>query len=136
LIKNFTTLKKKYYFLILLLLFSAITNFFYNIYPLSIRDYDERMVRAYNFCGGISYGYIKKISINYLNNDKRVFIINSENNPSSIGLFPNLKNDDTIKNLILINYLGNKKKLEELKINLNDYNLINKYENCFFYKKK
>jgi hypothetical protein len=94
------------------------------------------MVRAYNFCGGISYGYIKKIGINYLNNDKRVFIINSENNPSSIGLFPNLKNDDTIKNLILINYLGNKKKLEELKINLNDYNLINKYENCFFYKKK
>ena len=94
------------------------------------------MIRAYNFCGGISYGYIKKISIIYLNNDKRVFIINSENNPSSIGLFPNLKNDDTIKNLILINYLGNKKKLEEHKINLNDYNLINKNENCFFYKKK
>jgi len=136
LIKNFTTLKKKYCFLILLLLFSSITNFFYNIYPLSIRNYDERMIRAYNFCGGISYGYIKKISIIYLNNDKRVFIINSENNPSSIGLFPNLKNDDTIKNLILINYLGNKKKLEEHKINLNDYNLINKNENCFFYKKK
>ena len=27
-------------------------------------------------------------------------------------------------------------KLEELKINLNDYNLIDKYEDCFFYKKK
>jgi hypothetical protein len=94
------------------------------------------MVRAYNFCGGISYGYIKKISINYLNNDNRVFILNSESNLSSKGLFPNLKNDESKTKLILINYLGNKKKLEELKINLNDYNLINKYEDCFFYKKK
>jgi hypothetical protein len=102
---------------------------------MSIRNYEERMIGAYNICGGISYGYINKISKNYLSNDKKVFIINFEINPHSTGLFPNLKNDDFKKNLILINYANNINKLKELQINLDDYRLVNKEKNCFFFKK-
>lgn len=93
------------------------------------------MIRTYNFCGGVSYGYIKNISESYLDGDKKVFIINFEENPLSAGLFPNLKNDDLKKNLILINYANNRNKLKELQINLNDYRLVNKEKNCFFFKK-
>lgn len=131
--KIFIIFEKKYYFFILLLIFSSITNFFYNIYPLSIRNYEERMIRAYNYCGGLSYGYINKISKKYLESEKKVFIINFEVNPLSAGLFPNLKNDELKKNLILINYANNNNKLQELQINLEDYRLINREKNCFFF---
>jgi hypothetical protein len=93
------------------------------------------MIGAYNFCGGVSYGYIKKISKRYLDSEKKVFIVNFEVNPLSAGLFPNLKNDDLKKNLILINYANNRNKLKELQINLDDYLLVNKEKNCFFFKK-
>jgi len=93
------------------------------------------MIRAYNYCGGLSYGYINKISKKYLESEKKVFIINFEVNPLSAGLFPNLKNDELKKNLILINYANNNNKLQELQINLEDYRLINREKNCFFFKK-
>lgn len=93
------------------------------------------MIRAYNYCGEVSYGYINKISKKYLESEKKVFIINFEVNPLSAGLFPNLKNDDLKKNLILINYANNNNKLQELQINLEDYRLINREKNCFFFKK-
>ena len=75
--KLFNLLEKNFHFLILLFLFSSLTNFFYNLYPLLIRNYEERMITAYNTCGEISYGYINKIYKYYINNNK-ILIINFE----------------------------------------------------------
>lgn len=136
LIKNISLfLKKNFYLIILLLIFLSITNFFFNIYALSLRDYNERMLRAYNYCGGVSYGFIKKITQKY-SNIKKIYTINFELNPLSYGLFHNLNIDKSKSNLILLNFNPEKKEiLEREKINLKQYQLIEKDNNCFFYKK-
>jgi hypothetical protein len=58
-----------------------------------VRDYNERMLIAYNYCGGVSYGFIHKITEKYLKNEKKIYIINFELNPSSYGLFHETKID-------------------------------------------
>ena len=122
--------------MLILLVFLSITHFFYNFYALIMRDYNERMLRTYNYCGGISYGFIHKISEKYLKNEKGIYIINFELNPSSYGLFHDTKIDKNKINLILLNFdKNNKEILQKEKINLDKYKLIEKNKNCFFYKK-
>jgi hypothetical protein len=133
-ITNF--IKNKFYLIILLLVFLSVTHFFYNFYALNMRDYNERMLRTYNYCGGVSYGFINNISDKYLKNEKKIYIINFELNPSSYGLFYNTKIDKNKINLILLNFdIKNKEILRKEKINLDQYQLIDKDKNCFFYKK-
>jgi hypothetical protein len=73
-------IKNKFYLIIVLLIFLSISHFFYNFYALSVRDYNERMLIAYNYCGGVSYGFIHKITEKYLKNEKKIYIINFELN--------------------------------------------------------
>ena len=129
-------IRKNIAILILLLIFFSTTNFFYNIYAISVRDYDERMLRAYNYCGGISYGFVQKIQDKFLIDNKKIYIINFELNPSSYGLFYYIKKDKNKNNLILLNFdEKNKEILNNEQINLNQYQLIEKEKNCLFYKK-
>lgn len=129
-------IKNKFYLIIVLLIFLSIVHFFYNFYALSVRDYNERMLRAYGYCGGVSYGFINKISKKYLKSEKKIYIINFELNPSSYGLFHDIKIDQSKINLILLNFeIKNKEILQKEKINLDQYQLIEKNKNCFFYKK-
>ena len=136
-LKIFTNfIKNKFYLTIVLLIFLSISHFFYNFYALSVRDYNERMLRTYNYCGGVSYGFINKISEKYLQNEKKIYIINFELNPSSYGLFHDTKIDKNKINLILLNFdIKDKEILRKEKINLDQYQLIDKDKNCFFYKK-
>jgi hypothetical protein len=91
----------------------------------------------YGYCNKESYGYVKKIKDIYLKNDKKVYLINFETYPSAYGLFYDLKVDLYKTNLILLNFDGKEKKmLDENNINLNDYNLLDSQNNCFFYKKR
>jgi len=136
-LKIFTNfIKNKFYLTIVLLIFLSISHFFYNFYALSVRDYNERMLRTYGYCGGVSYGFINKISKKYLKSEKKIYIINFESNPSSYGLFHDIKIDESKINLILLNFeIKNKDILQKEKINLDQYQLIEKNKNCFFYKK-
>ena len=132
-----TLIKKNYFLIIILLLIFSFNNFFYNIYALYIRDYDERMLRSYNYCGGVSYGYIKKISEKFLKGEKKTYIINFELNPPSYGLFYNLKMDKRKNSLILLNYdEKNENILKNEKINFKEYQLIDRDGSCFYYEKK
>tara|TARA_Y100000591_G_C21712120_1_gene634094 strand:+ start:258 stop:674 length:417 start_codon:yes stop_codon:yes gene_type:complete len=133
----FTNLiRKNYSIFIILFLFLTVNNFFYNFYVVYVRDYDERVIRSYGFCKGVSYGYIKEIKNKYLLK-KKVTIINFELNPPSIGLFHDLKKDESNEELILLNNkTKNKDILMSKNIDLKNYNLINSFDNCMYYKKK
>jgi hypothetical protein len=130
-------IKKNYIVFLIFLVLASYLNFFTNIYSLYKRDYNERLVRTYSYCNGISYGYIKKIYDKFLLNDKKIYIINFEVFPESYGLFPYLKKDNNIDNLILLNYKKiNESELKKINVDLSKYKIIDNEEKCFFYKRK
>jgi hypothetical protein len=130
-------IKKNYIVFLIFLALASYLNFFTNMYSLYKRDYNERLIRTYSYCNGISYGYIKKIYDKFLLNDKKIYIINFEVFPESYGLFPYLKKDNNIDNLILLNYKKiNEPELKKIKVDLSKYKIIDNEEKCFFYKRK
>ena len=58
---NTKKFKKKIIYLFIFLIFTTVTHFFNDLYNIFYRGYEERMIRTYGYCGGISYGFIKKI---------------------------------------------------------------------------
>lgn len=129
-------INKKIKFIIIILVFATISKFFTNIYNLYYRNYEERMNIFYGYCERESYGYIKKIKSNFLKTNQ-AYILNFEDYQGIYGLFTDLKDDTSKKNLILLNFNINKKKLlDDNNINLNDYELFDVEKNCLFYKKK
>ena len=130
--------KKKIYYFLLFIIISTNTHFFNDLYNIYIRKYEERMIRTYDYCGGISYGFIKKIKDNYLKTEKKVYIINNDIFPSSLSLFPDLQTDKIDKkDLILLNFPTiSKEILLKFDLDLNNYDLIRKEFNCYYFKKK
>jgi hypothetical protein len=128
--------KTNLYIIFLILVIAHFTSFFTNIYTIHKRDYDERILRTYDYCTKYSYGYINKIYAQYLRKIKKVYIINFEPVPESYGLFHELKKDDSKTNNIIINYKKERKDLiNQLNIDLKDYNLIDNDEQCYYYQK-
>jgi hypothetical protein len=119
------------------LIFTTNTHFFNDLYNLFYRNYEERMIRTYGYCNGVSYGFIKKIKSKFLQFDNKVIIINHDIFPASLGLFPDLLMDKEKNNLILLNFTQlNQKKLIQYSINIDDYKLIYNEDKCYFLKKK
>ena len=130
-------IKKTYFFFFIFLIFTTNTHFFNDLYNIFFRNYDERMIRTYGDCGGISYGFIKKIKSNFLQFEKKVITINNGIFPASLGLFPDLIVDKEKINLILLNFSDlNKKKLIQHGINIDNYKLMYREDKCYFFKKK
>lgn len=124
-------------YLFVFLIFTTNTHFFNDLYNLFYRHYEERMIRTYGFCNGISYGFIKKIKDKFLLFENKVIIINNDIFPTSLGLFPDLLEDKEKNNLILLNFTKlNQKKLIQHSINIDDYKLIYNEDKCYFLKKK
>jgi hypothetical protein len=124
-------------YIFVFLIFTTNTHFFSDLYNLFYRHYEERMIRTYGYCGGISYGFIKKIKSKFLQFENKVIIINNDIFPTSLGLFPDLLIDKEKNNLILLNFTDlNKKKLIKYSINIDDYKLIYNEDKCYFLKKK
>jgi hypothetical protein len=95
------------------------------------------MFIAYHYCGGISYGYVKKIINKYLLLNKAVYVINFDSYPSPLDLFIDFQVDKKKENLILLNFKkDNKNQLKDLRLNLLEYVLLDKEDNCYYYKKK
>jgi hypothetical protein len=129
--------RKINFYLFVFLIFTTNTNFFNDLYNLFYRHHEERMIRTYGYCGGISYGFIKKIKSKFLQYENKVIIMNNDIFPNSLGLFPDLLVDKEKNNLILLNFTDlNKKKLIKYSINIDDYKLIHNEEKCYFFKKK
>jgi hypothetical protein len=129
-------IKLNFYYIIFFLIIASFTNFFKNFNTLLVRGYDERILRTYGYCGGISYGYIKKIKTNYLSYDKRLYLINLDIYPSSIDLFPDLEIDENKNNVIFLNLKDtNRHKLKDINFNFSKYIFLNKEDNCYYYKK-
>ena len=124
-------------YLFIFLIFTTNTHFFNDLYNIFYRHYEERMIRTYGYCGGISYGFIKKIKSQFLQFEKKVLIINNNIFPASLGLFPDLLLDKEKENLILLNFTHlNQKKLMQHSINIDDYKLMYNEDKCYFLKKK
>ena len=129
-------IKKNILFLILIIFLSHQNSFFSNIYTIYKRDYDERMLRIYGYCNSYGYGYIDKIYKKYLKIENKIFILNFEVLPEVYGLFPNLKKSESKENLILINYNNSDyNELNNLEIDLNEFDLIDQEDQCFYYRK-
>ena len=129
--------KKINFYFFVFLIFTTNTHFFNDLYNLFYRHYEERMVRTYGYCGGISYGFIKKIKSQFLQFEKKVVIINNDIFPASLGLFPDLLVDKEKENLILLNFTHlTQKKLMQYSINIDDYKLMYNEDKCYFLKKK
>ena len=112
-------------YVLLIIILTHLSNFYYNLYSIYVRGYEERMIRTYGYCGGISYGFIKKIKSQFLQFEKKVVIINNDIFPASLGLFPDLLVDKEKENLILLNFTHlTQKKLMQYSINIDDYKLL------------
>jgi cytochrome c oxidase assembly protein Cox11 len=135
-------LENKFIYIIFFLVFLSVFEFGYNIFPLYSRGYEERMIKAYQYCGGLSYGYINKINQKYLINNKQIYIISDTRSYGpSYGLFPELKVDSIHKkNLIVVDYSHENNSIKEIftehQVNLKEYYLVDKDKNCSFYKKR
>jgi hypothetical protein len=124
-------------YLFIFLIFTTNTHFFNDLYNIFYRHYEERMIRTYGYCGGISYGFIKKIKSQFLQFEKKVVIINNDIFPASLGLFPDLLVDKEKENLILLNFTHlTQKKLMQYSINIDDYKLMYNEDKCYFLRKK
>jgi hypothetical protein len=129
--------RKIIFYLFVFLIFTTNTHFFNDLYNLFYRHHEERMIRTYGYCSGISYGFIKKIKNKFLQFENKVIIMNNDIFPSSLGLFPDLLVDKEKNNLILLNFTDlNKKELIKYSINIEDYKLIHNEGKCYFLKKK
>lgn len=129
---NFFSKNAKYF--LLGIVFSIYTNFFYNTYAILIRGYEERTLLSYGYgCDKYAYGFIKMVKEKYINNNQ-ISIINFKNLPAPNSIFDNLVSDPKKINLILLNY-NFKKNLNDYGININNYRIIEKEDNCYFLKK-
>ena len=125
--------------LIIFLIICYQISFFKKVYFLITRDYDSRLYNTYDYCGYESVGYLinlkKKFNINY-----KIPIVNYGNSPNSSWYFYDLRIKETNR-VIFLNYtMGNEnfnyELNDEYSHNLNDYNILDKYENCYLLEKK
>jgi|TARA_Y100000389_G_scaffold204882_1_gene260422 hypothetical protein len=118
----------------------------YNIYSLLKRPYEERMTREYGYCEKEGYGYTKFIMNKYnLNKNIPPTIININPTPEIYHLL-NLRGELNDDEIIVINFNETKtnnifntqikkQSFSSKIIDLNDYQLIHRYGNCYFLKK-
>ena len=142
-ITNIKKIKKKLLiysvWLIIFLIICYQISFFKKVYFVITRDYEYRLNNTYEYCGHESVGYLihlkKKFNINY-----KIPIINYGNSPNSSWYFNDLKIKETNK-IIFLNYtMGNEnfnyELNDEYSHNLNDYNILDNYNNCYLLEKK
>ena len=132
-------------FLILLVAFAEFFKLPYNAYLLLKRPYEERMIRNYGYCDKEGYGYVKKILREYKSKNFTPTIINKNPTPTIYALL-NLKPDDKISDIILINYKETEKEniydmkikkiwFEDAEIDIKNYELRDREGDCFYFSK-
>lgn len=100
-----------------------------NIYVILKNDYNSRIVKSAGYCDNQAYGFLKYIYQKYemiypYNYD----VINYNNSASANSYFYNIKKNKNKNFVILLN--PSKKDLQSFF--LQNHNVIEKIENCFF----
>ena len=132
--KNIIRLINKYTLIFFLfLIISIYTNLFSNLYHLSVRPYEERLFRTYGYgCDKYSFGFINKVLKKYIDSNE-VHIMHFGIVPEIKSFFYKFGVDKNKKNLLLLGY--NQEDLSKYKIYLNEYRLIFKENNCYYYRR-
>ena len=103
---------------------------FENIYLVSKYNIDERLINNYGYCGGVSYGFIKYIDNKY-KPEKNLKIYNEDKSYPYSEAFIHKPKKKYIDNfLIVLNYNDLNSS-----INIKNYTIIEKFQNCFYLKK-
>lgn len=126
--------KKNIFYLFILILFTLVVfkvNFLKSLYNLISLNYDNRVNNVYGFCDREGIGYVNFIKKNFNINGK-IRIQNSlkqnNNNSGKWSVYNTNYLEKTVpKYLILINHKKFKKKIE-----LNNYEIIHNFEDCYF----
>ena len=113
-------------YLFLFVVSAHFSNFFYNVYYVIKNNYQSRLNYHYGYCEKESYGYIDYLYKKY-NFENNIKIINAEQYPTSEWFFFDLNKNMDEDYTILLN--NNKK------IDLNNFEIIHNFENCFLLKK-
>lgn len=103
---------------------------FENVYLVSKYNLDERLIKNYGYCGGVSYGFIKYIDKKY-KLEKNLKIYNEDKSYPYSEAFIHKPKKKYIDNfLIILNYND-----LNTSININNYTIIEKFQNCLYLKK-
>ena len=107
------------YFILIIIFFSLVksTDFFRQVYFLSVYDYNQRISRNYSYCKNGSIPFLHFLKAKYKLN-KKVKTIDYDFNPNPEWVLFNLNKDNIYKNkLILLNYREQeRKKLQFIKL--------------------
>ena len=117
-------------FLLLIIFFTVHFKFFENTYIILKSDYDQRLTQNYGYCEKNSYGFIKYIEKKY-QLKKNINIFNDESYPRSDVFIYKPKKEFLKNQIILINY--NEK---DSSIDMEEYNVIEKFKNCYYLELK
>lgn len=110
--------------ILLIIFFFNSTNFFKNFVKVTKKNYDERIIETYGFCGGESIGFLKYLKNKYKFNENPK-IINYEHTPQVYWSIVNTKNINAIaKEKILLNYPGKQLNINLEKINDNLFEFL------------
>ncbi len=123
-------IKNNFYFILIILFITVNFNSLEKIYLIHLKDYSQRLLDAYGNCEKEGYGFVKK-NINDQIIKSNFYIENNEDFPSIKGFFYNFKSS-TDKNIYVF-LINQKDKIKDVYIN--NYEIIEKEENCYLLKK-
>ena len=104
--------------------------FFENIYLVLKYNLNKRLISNYGYCSGTSYGFIKYIDDKY-KILKNLRIYNYDKSyPYSEAFIHKPKMEYENNYLLILNYDESKSQID-----INDYAILEKYQNCLFLKK-
>ncbi len=128
--------KKKIIIIIFLisLIFIFKINFFNKLYVLFLKNYNQRITDSYGFCSISSVGFINYLNKKYQFKDPPQ-IVNYSGSAQYWIFFKNIKKFNN-EFIILLNEQKIYKKNYKKEINLNDYFIIEKFDDCYLLKKK
>jgi hypothetical protein len=129
-------LEKYLYSIIVAIVFLTIikqTNFFKNTYFVFKFNYEQRLMKQYEFCGHESLGFLNYIKKKY-NISYRIPIINFGNSPNPNWFYSDLNDNKLEKRVVFLSYGSNNERFLDLykKYNLQEYKIIEKIETCYF----
>lgn len=124
-------MKKKIFLYTILVIFLLIHfKFFENIYLVLKYNLNKRLISNYGYCSGTSYGFIKYIDDKY-KILKNLRIYNYDKSyPYSEAFIHKPKMEYENNYLLILNYDESKSQID-----INDYAILEKYQNCLFLKK-
>lgn len=129
--------KNTLYFVIpiLLILIGYKINFLKSLHDTFMITYDERINNTYGFCEREGVGYANFIKKKFVIDDKLEITNSLKQNSMNSGHWfvynPNFSEKNETLYFIIINY----NKLNK-KINLNNYNILHNFKDCYFLSKK